>query len=156
MVALEELYSPRILALACAIEHLGELEEPHGEASLHSRLCGSRVRAQVRLDERGRVADFAQTVNACALGQAAAAILGARIIGLAEEELKRGRVLLERMLKEGEMPPEDDPWAELRVLVRVRELPARHAAVLLPFDAAIEAMERALSAQGEINDHGRG
>ncbi len=31
--------------------------------------------------EGGRVSDFAQEVKACALGQAAAAVLGAHVIG---------------------------------------------------------------------------
>ena len=142
-ISLEELYTPEILALATAMPHVGALQAPEGEAVAHSRLCGSRVIAQVRLDEAGRVAQYAQQVNACALGQASAAILGRRIIGASLGELEEGRAALRRMLEEG-VPPEGT-WGDLAALKRVREVPQRHAAVLLPFDAAIAAVKDALA-----------
>lgn len=142
--SLEELYTPEILSLATAIPHVGTLDAPEGEAVRHSRLCGSRVAAQVRLDDAGRVEAFAQQVNACALGQAAAAILGARVIGATVEELEEGRTALRGMLKDG-MPAPGGGWKDLAVLERVRDVPQRHAAVLLPFDAAIAAVRDALA-----------
>ena len=142
-VSLEDLYTPDILALATAIPHIGALDAPEGEAVAHSRLCGSRVVAQVRLDEEGRVADYAQQVNACALGQASAAILGERVIGATLAELEEGRAALRRMLAEGTPPA--GAWQGLAVLERVRAVPQRHAAVLLPFDAAIAAVRDALA-----------
>ena len=142
----EDLYTPEILALATAIPHVGVLEAPEGEATKHARLCGSRVAAQVRLDAAGRVAAFAQRVNACALGQAAAAILGERVMGATPAELEEGRAALARMLETGAEP--EEPWAALRALARVRDVPRRHAAVLLPFDAAIAAVRDALAKRG--------
>ncbi len=142
IISLEELYTPEILALATAIPHIGALEAAEGEAMAHSRLCGSRVAAQVRLDAAGRVTGFAQRVNACALGQASAAILGRRIIGATLADLEEGRAALARMLEE-EAPPPEGAWRELAVLERVREAPQRRAAVLLPFDAAIAAVKDA-------------
>jgi len=49
--------------------------------------------------------------------------------------------------EEGALPFVDDAWADVRVLGRVRELSSRHAAVLLPLEAVIEAVERALAAR---------
>ena len=43
--------------------------------------AGSRIVVDVVLDAGGRVADFAQDVKACALGQAAASVLGANYPG---------------------------------------------------------------------------
>ena len=146
-ISLEDLYTPEILALATAVPHVGTLDAPQGEAVKHSPLCGSRVAAQVRLDDAGRVADFAQMVHACALGQASAAILGKHIIGAGLAELEEGRAALARMLKEEAPPPEEPPWRELATLRRVRDVPQRHAAVLLPFDAAIAAVRNALEMQ---------
>ena len=143
-MSLEELYTPEILSLATAIPYVGTLAAPEGEATRHSRLCGSRVTAQVRLDDAGRVAAFAQKVNACALGQAAAAILGAQVIGAMLGDLEEGRAALQGMLKEG-LPPPRGAWKDLAVLERVRDVPQRHAAVLLPFDAAIGAVREALA-----------
>ena len=141
---LEDLYTPEILALATAIPHIGALDAPHGEGLAHSRLCGSRLRAQVRLDEAGRVAALAQEVHACALGQAAAAIVGRQATGCALEDLQQGRAALHAMLKEGVSPPRAGRWRELEALLPVRDYPPRHDAVLLPFDAAIAAVRQAL------------
>ncbi len=148
---LEDLYTPEILALATAMPHVGQLEQADGEALAHSRLCGSRVRAQLRLDAQGRVAAFAQDVHACALGQAAAAILGGNVIGADLALLQEGRAALEAMLREGAQPPITGAWQALRALQPVRDYPPRHAAVLLPFDAAIVAMRKALEQRERMN-----
>ena len=73
---LVKLYSGRILALAADIPHLGRLPEPMGSARKRSPLCGSTVTVDLRV-ENGRISAFAQDVKACALGQAAAAVVGA-------------------------------------------------------------------------------
>ena len=77
---LVKLYSGRILELAADIPHLGHLPAPQGSARRRSPLCGSTVTAEVVMKD-GRVAEFAQDVKACALGQAAAAVVGASAIG---------------------------------------------------------------------------
>ncbi len=45
------------------------------------------------------------------------------------------------MLKE-KGPPPDGEWAEFAVLETVRDLPSRHAATLLTFDAVAEALAK--------------
>ena len=75
---IDDIYSAKVLALAANLPHLGRLEAPDGSAEKSSRLCGSRVTVDVGLDASGRIDRFAQEVKACALGQASAAILGAR------------------------------------------------------------------------------
>jgi hypothetical protein len=47
----------------------------------------------------GRVAEFAQDVKACALGQASAAVLGAVVLGRSRAELVAARDALAAMLK---------------------------------------------------------
>ena len=103
---LMKLYSQRILALAGAISHTGRLDAPQGSAMKRSPLCGSTVTVDVALDEAGRVADFAQDVKACALGQSAASVLAGAAIGLTREEIERGRDALKAMIKQdGPTPP---------------------------------------------------
>ncbi|TAG30640.1 MAG: iron-sulfur cluster assembly scaffold protein, partial [Rhodobacterales bacterium] len=70
------LYSGRILALAADIPHHGRLPAPQASAKKRSPLCGSTVTVDV-VTQDGRVVEFAQDVKACALGQAAASVLGA-------------------------------------------------------------------------------
>ena len=97
---LVKLYSGRILALAADIPHLGRLAAPQGTARRRSPLCGSTVTVDVVLQD-GRVAEFAQDVKACALGQASAAVLGAAVIGRSLAELETARDALRAMLKDG-------------------------------------------------------
>ena len=84
---LMKLYSTRILALAADIPHLGRLESPQASSRKRSPLCGSSVTVHLSLQD-GRVTAFAQDVKACALGQAAAALLGAVVIGCRAADLR--------------------------------------------------------------------
>ena len=138
------LYSERILALAADIPHLGRLPEPQGTARKRSPLCGSVVTVDVVLQD-GRVAAFAQDVKACALGQAAAAILGAVAPGRSRAEVEAARAALRAMLKEG-APPPAAPFDVFEVLVPAREYKNRHASILLAIDALAEAMAQAEAA----------
>ena len=138
-----QLYSARILALASDIPHLGRLPDPHGSARKRAPLCGSTVGVQVALED-GRVAEFAQEVRACALGQAAAAVLGSAILGRTPDELRDGRDALWRMLREG-APAPSAPWDSFAVLLPAREHPNRHGSIMLAFDATLEAVEQALA-----------
>jgi NifU-like protein involved in Fe-S cluster formation len=138
---IDDLYSDRILRLAANMPRAGRLRAPHGTAEKTAKLCGSRIIVDVRLDG-GRVVDFAQEVKACALGQAAAAILGAGVIGASREEIAAARDQFRAMLKSGGAAPEGR-FADLAVLAPVRDFPPRHASTLLAFDAAVAAVEAA-------------
>lgn len=142
---IDELYSTKILALVANMPRAGRLARPDASAEKVSRLCGSRIVVDVAMQD-GRVADFAQDVRACALGQAAAAILGANVIGATPEELEAGRDALRALLKSGAEPPQGR-FADLAVLAQVRDYPARHASTLLAFEAAAEAARTAVSTQ---------
>jgi NifU-like protein involved in Fe-S cluster formation len=138
---IDDLYSAQLLKLAANLPRSGRLAEPEASAEKVSKLCGSRVIVDVALAE-GRVADFAQEVKACALGQAAAAVLGAHVIGASLEELELARDQFRAMLKEGAPAPEGR-FAELSMLAPVKDYPARHASTLLAFEAAAEAVRQA-------------
>jgi NifU-like protein involved in Fe-S cluster formation len=140
-----QLYSARILALASDIPHLGRLQAPQGSSRKRAPLCGSTVGVDVVLRD-GRIAEFAQDVKACALGQAAAAVLGAGILGRTPEEVRRGRDALRAMLRNGAEPP-TAPWDGFAVLVPARDHANRHGSILLAFEATIEALDQAQGAQ---------
>jgi NifU-like protein involved in Fe-S cluster formation len=138
---IDELYSARILGLAANMPHAGRLEHPQASVEKVSRLCGSRVTVDLAVED-GRVVAFAQDVRACALGQAAAAILGDKAIGAAVEEILQARDALKAMLKSGDPPPQGR-FADLAVLAQVKDFPARHASTMLAFEAASEAIVQA-------------
>ena len=138
---IDDLYSARLLKLAGNMPRAGRLA--HADASVEkiAKLCGSRVRVDVVV-EGDRVADFAQEVKACALGQAAASVLGAHVLGATPEELEVARDQFRAMLKEGAPAPEGR-FADLSMLAPVKDYPARHTSTLLAFEAAAEAARQA-------------
>lgn len=142
---IDDLYSARILTLVANMPRAGRLSAPDASAEKTAKLCGSRIIVDVALDEAGKVADFAQEVSACALGQASAAVLGAQVIGADLAELELARDALAAMLKLNGPPPAGR-FAELAVLEPVKDYPARHASTLLAFEAAVEAVRKATGA----------
>lgn len=138
---LMQLYSRRILALTTALPHTGRLRAPGGSASRRSPQCGSTVTVDVTV-QNGRIADFAQEVRACALGQASASVLGSAVIGRDRDEIAATRDMLHAMLKQGGEPPTGH-FADLEALRPARDYPNRHASILLAWDATLAAMDDA-------------
>ena len=134
---IDDLYSAKILGLAANMPHAGRLVHPDGSAEKVAKLCGSRIAVDVALKD-GVVSDFAQEVKACALGQAAAAVLGANVIGATPHEIEIARDQFRAMLKAGGPSP-TGRFADLSMLEPVKDYPPRHASSLLAFDAAVEA-----------------
>jgi NifU-like protein involved in Fe-S cluster formation len=141
----DDLYTGAILKLAANMPRCGRLDAPDGSAEKVARLCGSRVIVDVVM-EGSRVADFAQDVRACALGQAAAAVMGANVIGAEVEEIEVARDAFRAMLKTGGSPPAGR-FSDLAMLEPVKDYPPRHASTLLAFEATAEACRRALAAR---------
>ncbi len=138
------LYSSRILALTTAIPRLGRLDAPTATVKKRSPLCGSTVTVDLVVRD-GVIADYAQDVKACALGQAAAAIMGANVVGRTRAEVERARDELRAMLTEGGPVPQP-PFDGLEVLKPAAEFRNRHASILLAYDATAEAFAEAESA----------
>lgn len=136
-----KLYSSRILELAADIPHLDRLDSPDATVKRRSPLCGSTVTVDLSVTE-GRVSGFGQDVKACALGQAAASVLGGAVLGRSLPELETARDQLTAMLKtDGPVP--DAPFDGFEVLIPAREYKNRHASILLAVEAAVEAMTQA-------------
>ncbi len=146
---IDDLYSARILMLAANLPHAGRLTAPEGTGERVAKLCGSRATVDVMLDDAGRVADFAQDVKACALGQAAAGVLGQHVIGASVEEITEARDAMSAMLKAGGEGP-TGRFEDLRVLRQVADYPARHASTMVAVEATLEAMNAALAARTRL------
>ena len=147
LTMLDDVYNSKILALAGNIPRIGRLADPHATARAHSRLCGSTVTVDLKMEE-GRVSDFAHDVKACALGQASSAVMAQNVIGATADELRQVRTIMQRMLKENGAPPEGR-WDELKYLEPVRDHRARHASTLLTFDAVVDAVNQ-IEARGDL------
>lgn len=138
MSDLDDIYNARILDLAGNIARVGRLATPQATASARSRLCGSEISVDLAIAD-GRVADYAQTVKACLLGQAAASVVGQHIVGSTPDELRAVAQTMRAMLKENGPAPVGR-WSDLAVLEPVRDYKHRHDAVLIVFDAVGKAI----------------
>ncbi len=133
-----KLYSQRILALAADMPRTRRLEAPTATSRKRSPLCGSTVTVDIVVTD-GVITDYGQDVRACALGQAAASVVGSAIVGLRREQVQAGRDALVAMLRENGPPP-GAPFDGLAVLEPAREYKNRHASILLAFDATLDAL----------------
>jgi NifU-like protein involved in Fe-S cluster formation len=136
---LNDIYNKRIIELAGNIPRLGRLPSPDATATAHSKLCGSTVKIDIKMDD-GVVTDFGHDVKACALGQASSSIMASHVIGSTASELRELRETVRKMLKENGKPPEGGKWADIALLEPVRDYKARHASTMLTFDAVVDAI----------------
>jgi NifU-like protein involved in Fe-S cluster formation len=137
---LNDVYNSRILDLAGNIPRLGRLPSPDASATAVSKLCGSTVTVDVKMDG-AKVSDFAHDVKACALGQASSSIMARHVVGASAPELRELRETVRKMLKENGPPP-SGKWADIAVLEPVRDYKARHASTMLTFDAVMNAVDQ--------------
>ncbi len=137
---LDDVYNARILELAGNIPRIGRLADPDATATAHSKLCGSTVTVDLKMDG-DRVSDFAHQVKACALGQASSSIMARHVVGAKADDLRVLRETVRKMLKENGTPPSGE-WEDIGVLEPVRDFKARHASTLLTFDAVVSAIEQ--------------
>ena len=139
---MDDLYNSDILTLSSALRN-ERLEEPDGTSRKVSKLCGSWLEIDVNMDGK-EVGEAALRVQACALGQASAAILKEQIVGATLPELIVARDALKAVLKSGGNPPKGR-FARLELLKGVSAYPARHTSTLLAFEVVVEAVEMALN-----------
>ena len=135
---LNDVYNKQIIALAGNIPRLGRLPDADASATAHSKLCGSTVKVDLKMDGPV-VIDFAHDVKACALGQASSSIMAAHVVGSTADELRALRSAVFKMLRENGAPP-DGKWADIALLEPVRDYKARHASTMLTFDAVVDAI----------------
>jgi NifU-like protein involved in Fe-S cluster formation len=137
---INDVYNAKILGFAGNIERLGRLDAPDASSTAHSKLCGSTVTIDLKMDG-DIVSEFAHEVKACALGQASSSVMARNVIGASADELRAVQETMRKMLKENGEPPEGR-FADLRYLEPVRDYKARHASTMLTFDAVVDAIDQ--------------
>ena len=136
---IDDVYNAKILGFAGNIARIGRLDHPDATARAHSKLCGSTVTVDLKMDG-DTITDFAHEVKACALGQASSSIMASHVVGSTADELRELRETVRRMLKENGQPPQGGKWADVALLEPVRDYKARHASTMLTFDAVVDAI----------------
>lgn len=132
------LYTPEVLGLATALADYPLAGELALTGSARSALCGSALDLALAVDGAERIAALGLKVQACAIGQAAAAIFARGAAGLSRAEIASAGQALRAWL-EAESAPQPD-WPGLAVLAPARAYPARHGAIQLAWRAALDAL----------------
>ena len=135
------LYTTELLRLAASLGDPHPLEREDGSADVRSPTCGSRIRMAVQLDRERRVEALSMQVQACAFGQASAALVEQHSHGRSADELAKALVDVKSWL-EGETE-EPAGWPGIQALEAARTRTGRHGAILLPFRALLGAIEAA-------------
>lgn len=131
------LYNRDLLRLAASLEAMAPLTPPSGHAEMRSPTCGSRVSLSVRRTGDGRIDALSADVASCALGQASAAILLREARGLDQASIEAARHAMENYLLGADTPP---PFTDAGLFGPARDYPARHPAIMLPYDALLVAL----------------
>jgi NifU-like protein involved in Fe-S cluster formation len=135
------LYNNEILKLATATANFQRLPDAQASVEKRSPVCGSRVTVDVRLDSLGHIDALGLEVRACALGQASAALMAANAFGRSADELDTARDALAAFLADTRTDP--GAWPGLQIFAPAVPHRARHASILLAFDAVAEAVRKA-------------
>lgn len=136
----ESLYNAAILRLKLAGETPHRLQSADGSANRVSPVCGSKIIAEVALVPGGCIGAVGLDASkACTLGQASAAVVLERAVGLDAAALTATRAALADFLgNRAETAPEG--WA---MFAPARAHRARHPSILLPLDAVLAALAEA-------------
>lgn len=134
------LYTPEVLGLATSLAAYPWDDALPFKGEARSKACGSTIALALSLGEEGTVERVALKSQACAIGQAAAAIFAAAAPGRSAAEIRAAAQAMEDWLAgTGTMPH----WPGIEAIAAARDYPARHGAVLLPWRAARELLPSA-------------
>jgi NifU-like protein involved in Fe-S cluster formation len=135
------LYSIEVLRMAAQVADFPPLADAQLREERRSPTCGSRMTVTLNLTEDGTIGEIGLDAKACALGQAAAAILALGAKGRGAPEIAAASEAWRAYLaRETEELPD---WPGIDLLAAGRDYPARHPSMRLAFEAAAAALARA-------------
>lgn len=137
MAGAVRLYTPAILAAATGLASYPWDESLPLRGDSRSRSCGSSIALALAVDAQGRIVRIGVKPHACAVGQAAAYVFATGTMGHGQAEIAQGRTAIADWLA-GSGPTPD--WPGIELLESAIAYPARHAAILLAWDAALAAL----------------
>ena len=136
-MATQALYTPDVLGLAASLAEYPFDDGASLKGEARSRSCGSTIALALATDAAGRIERVGVRSQACAIGQAAAAIFAAQAPGKGPGEIFAAREEIKAWLSgEGDLPN----WPGLERIATARDYPARHGAILLAWNAASELL----------------
>jgi NifU-like protein involved in Fe-S cluster formation len=134
------LYTHEVLALATSLSQWPPQADLPLVGQARSPTCGSTLTVQLETGRAGQITALGLQAKSCAIGQASAALFAQAALGRTGSELAAALETLRAWLKgEGDLPA----WPGLAAIAPARGYPARHGAVTLPWEAALDALSSA-------------
>ena len=130
------LYNPHVLGLATSLAAYPLSADLRLRGTARSATCGSVIELGLDCDSNGQITRIGLRAQACAIGQAAAAIFAAAAPGTDQAGLTASLADLEQWLAGGTLPA----WPGIAAIAPARDYPARHGAILLAWRAALVAL----------------
>ncbi|MFA7604535.1 MAG: iron-sulfur cluster assembly scaffold protein [Novosphingobium sp.] len=133
MAGATTLYTPEVLALATGLAGFAWDEGLPLKGEARSKSCGSTIGLGLGLDPAGRIDRVALRAQACAIGQAAAAIFARAAHGRDARAIAEADEAIAAWLSGAADLPD---WPGLAAIAPARDYPARHGAIRLAWQAA--------------------
>lgn len=133
-----KLYTPELLARAVRLAEYPLREDFPLGGEARSSTCGSAIRLGLACDDAGAVVALGIRAQACAVGQAAAAIFADSAVGRDRASMERSATEIRDWLASPQASLPD--WPGIGLLSAARAYPARHGAIMLAWDAALRAL----------------
>jgi len=131
------LYTPEVLALATGLSAFRLDDTLPDRSEARSRSCGSSLTLGWLLDEEGHVVRIGLRSQACAIGQASAAIFAQTAVGRRVEDIQAtAQAVATWLAGEGALPD----WPGIATIAAARDYPGRHGALMLPWNAASQLL----------------
>lgn len=140
MASTARLYSGEVLALATSLANWPLTPDLPLTGAARSPACGSALTVGLALDTQGRITRIGLKAQACAIGQAAAALFAAHAVGTDRAAIAATLTALDSWLTDNGPQPD---WPGLEAIAPARDFPGRHGAMRLPWRAALEALPTA-------------
>lgn len=131
------LYTPEVLGLAVELAQFPLDDDLALRGEARSKSCGSTITLGLSVAPDRTVTRVGVRSQACAIGQAAAAIFAQGVKGRSAEEIHVAGNAVSAWLAGEEAMPD---WPRLSVIAAAQGYPARHGAVMLPWNAAMQAL----------------
>ena len=135
---LTELYQQVILDHSKTPRNFRVLAEANRTAQGHNPLCGDNVVMYLRVED-GIVKDISFQGSGCAISRASASILTTVLQGKTEEQVKALFGKVHELVTVGKA---SEDIGKLAVLAGVHKFPARVKCAILPWHAALAALEQ--------------
>jgi len=135
---LTDLYQQVILDHSKSPRNFRKLQGANRTTHGHNPLCGDNITLYVLMDG-DLVKDITFEGSGCAISKASASILTDSLKGKSKAEVKALFDKVHEMVTHGKVPPED--LGKLAVFAGVHKFPARVKCAILPWHAALSAVE---------------